>query len=194
MRRFVLSAFLALSLALAACQTPTPVHLPDGGTYTPSGWVSTARTVLSILDWAIPAARLIVSGWSASAPGTTTVILRAVDIAHDTALPGFQHALDAYEHAGGDQCAVRSAADALIASLIAIADTSGAAGWGLADPIHSALGSLGGIADTLTPVCIPALADGGAVFGVSADTRIHVALGARPPGLRPFPAIHAPAH
>lgn len=187
MRRFALSAFLAL--CLVACQTPTPVHLPDGGTYTPSGWVSTARTVLSILDWALPAARLIVSGWAASAPGTTTVILRAVDVAHDTTLPGFQHALDAYEHAGGDQCAVRASADALVASLIAVADTSGAAGWGLADPIHSALGSLGGIVDVLTPVCA---VDGGVLYGVSADARIHAALGARPPSLRPFPAIHAP--
>lgn len=192
MRRFALSAFLALSLVFAACQTPTPVHLPDGGTYTPSGWVATARTVLSILDWALPAARLIVAGWASSAPGTTTVILRAVDVAHDTTLPGFQHALDAYEHAGGDQCAVRASADALVASLIAIADTSGAAGWGLADPIHTALGSLGGIADVLTPVCVPALLDGSAVYGATADVRIRVALSARPSGLRPFPAIHAP--
>lgn len=190
LRRFATFATLFLALSLG-CTPPTPPS--DGGppVSTPSSWTDTARTVLNVLSWAIPAAKLIVSSFSSGNPTTTAPILNAMDTVQRVTLPGFQRAVDSYMREGGDRCQARAAAIALLASLLAISDTSGAAGWGLATPISSALSSLGGIIDATAPVCV---LDAG--FLASASTADQTLAAARlrlPPNLRPFPPIAPPA-
>jgi hypothetical protein len=183
---------LALALALSlGCTPPTPPS--DGGVpvSTPSSWTDTARTVLNILAWAIPAAKLIVSTFSSTAPETTSPILSAMDTVQRVTVPGFQRALDSYLREGGDRCQARAAAVALLASLIAVSDTSGAAGWGVALPISAALGSLGGIIDATAPVC--ALDAGLFASAPTADALLTAARLRLPPNLRPFPPIQPPA-
>lgn len=188
LRASLAAILVAALLSVQSCH-PQPVPSDGGASSTPASWTDTAHTVLDVLGWAIPAARLVIAAWTSTAPEAVTSVLNAVDIVSSTTLPGFSHALDAYEHAGGDRCAVRAAGNATVASLIAVTDTSGAAGWGLAAPIHTALSSLGAIVDVLAPACA---GDGGLTAGVSADARINAALAARPATLRPFAEIRPP--
>lgn len=178
-----------LAVSLLACG-PRPVPPADGGVpvVTESSWTSTTSTALNILDWTIPAVRLVVSAWAPGAPATTTAILRAIDIVKDVTLPGAHRALDAYVQRGGDQCAAKGAVVGLTDSLLTVADTLAAAGWDLAPAIHTAIQHLGAVADALTPACVP---DAG--FS-SFDSSIQRRLDARPnlTTLRPFPAIHPP--
>lgn len=187
--RHLVSIFLIALTLQVGCIPPVPPS--DGGVpvSSPSSWVDTARTVLSVLEWAIPAAKLIVSGFSSQSPTTTAPILTAMDTVQRVTVPGFRRAVDAYVREGGDRCVARAAASALLASLIAVSDTSGAAGWGIAAPLSSALASLGGIVDVTAPVCVH---DSGAVTP-TADTMLRDARARLPVALRPFPAIYPPA-
>lgn len=178
-----------LAVSLLACG-PRPVPPADGGVpvVTESSWTSTANTAFDILDWTVPAVRLVVSAWAPGAPATTTAILRALDIVHDTTLPGARRVVADYVARGGDRCAAKAAVVALTDSLLTVADTLAAAGWDLAPAIHTAIQHLGAVADALTPACVP---DAGFT---SFDSSIQRRLDARPnlTTLRPFPAIHPP--
>jgi hypothetical protein len=57
-RPFLLAILFVASLAFTSCKPP-PRPSPDTPAVTPSSWTDTARTVLSTLAWALPAAHVV---------------------------------------------------------------------------------------------------------------------------------------
>lgn len=185
-------ASLVLSVALmCGCVHPTPATDPDVPVTTPSSWVDTADVATDVLTWSLPAARLVVASFSSTDPEKVTLVLRALDIAREVSLPGFQRALHSYRTAGGSQCAVRATGLGLVAALVAVTETLSSAGWGLAAPIREAVLALGGMIDELSPVCPGCAPHGPQTLGCQPTSRtIGDALARQ--GMRPFPPLHRP--
>lgn len=145
-------ALLALCLS-ALCFTgcPGPIAPVDGGpAVTPTSWVSTARTVLLTLQWAIPAAKVVTNA-TLQDPGRTQVA-RALDAVTDSARD-LGAALDTYESRGGDQCVAHAAVGASHRALMVLATVLAANGIAIGNTIGGIIDALGSVIDGLVPAC-----------------------------------------
>ena len=185
--RFVALVLLA-SLSVGARCNPPPPPTDGAPIVTPTSWTDTARTVVEITSWSIPAMRLIVPVLGLTSQ-QEVFVLRAIDAVRDEALPAFSRALDVYDHTPTPdaRCQARRAADSLVTALLGLADALGSCGFDIAPDIHAALGGLGAIVDQLTGTCLP---DSGFY---SIHRTIGTRLEARPSTLRPFPPLLADA-
>jgi hypothetical protein len=144
-RARALVAVLCLACVTCHPQPPspsTPVQV--------STWTDTARTVLVTVRWSVPAAKVVV-GAVVSEPGRSTV-LRSLDGVAEAA-DGLQSSLDAYEHAGGDQCAAKAAVAGLSSAIVSLARTLADNGIALGSTLERVADSVGSIADALVPAC-----------------------------------------
>ena len=154
MRRLLLSLCLLLSLTTACPPRPQP---GDGGTVTPSSWTDTARAVLSVLHWAIPAARLAISLLPIDAAAKAD-ILRVLDALSATTIPSLDQAVNTYVARGGDsasRCQAFAAAGATTDALVGVARTLASQGISLGADLEQALTGLGAHVDDLLPACSP---------------------------------------
>ena len=101
-RPFLLAILFVASLAFIPSCKPPPRPSPDTPATTPSSWTDTARTVLSTLAWALPAAHVVTD--AILPEPARTIVGRALDGVGDAA-ERLHAALDAYEQRGGDRCA-----------------------------------------------------------------------------------------
>lgn len=139
---------LALSAPLAVACHPQPG--PSNSPTEVSSWTSTARTVLSSLEWIVPAARALLSTIFGGA--AEPVVARSLDAVADAA-SRLNLAVDAYEHRGGDRCAAHAAVGAVGVALVQLAQVLTDHGIALGRPIEHVVDAAGGLADTLTPAC-----------------------------------------
>lgn len=140
-------AFLVLSLA-SACR-PLPPR-PDAPAHTPSSWTDTARTVLSTLVWAVPAAHAV-TDLILNDPART-VVGRALDAVGDAA-ERLHVAVDAYDARGGDRCAAHAAVGGVRAALVAAAQTLTDHGVALGRVLERVTDSAAAMVDELVPGC-----------------------------------------
>ena len=176
---------LVLALVLTGCPA-TPVPVDGGPAVTPASWVSTAQTVVTVLDWTLPAADGLVGGLVSPAAAPTVHTAFRVAEGSTAALSS---ALATYQTTAslGSQCAARAAIDATTVALVGVASALSATGFGLAPEITSALQALAAVGDELAPACVT---DAGLPPPSRADA-VHAAL--TPAGaLRPFPTLVHP--
>ena len=170
MKRF-LSLFLASILLVTSCHpTPTPVTPPaptgDAAVVTPSGWTSTAQTVLQTLVWAIPAAQVVVD---AIIPASAVADVNRVLAGVTDAAGQLQTALSAYLSRGGSQCPAYAAVGGVTTALVALAQTLADNGIALGNTLVPIVQDLGAVADTLVPACSPEAGYASAGAGVMAQ-------------------------
>jgi len=145
-------AFLLLVASIAfsaiACRPPTPA--PDGPPTVVSSWTDTARTVLSTLEWAVPAAKALVA---VIVPDPANVLVeRALDGVADAA-GRFQESLDAYESRGGDRCAAYAAVGGVHSALVGLAQVLADHGVALGRVLERVADAAAAIGDQLVPAC-----------------------------------------
>ena len=150
-----LRALLVVVCLLVACAVtaqgchPQPPS-PSGPVTTVSSWTDTARTVLTTVRWAVPAARIICN---VTVPDSARPIVdRALDGVSQAA-DGLERALDAYEHRGGDRCAAKAAVAGVTASIETLAQVLASNGIALGNTIERIATAAGSIADELVPAC-----------------------------------------
>lgn len=152
-RARALAAVLCLALLVAITVGPVACHPQPPSPSDPtqvSSWTDTARTVLTTLRWAVPAAKLIV-GATVSEPGRA-IVLRSLDGVAEAA-DGLQGSLDAYEHAGGDRCAAKASVAGLSSSLVVLSRALADNGVALGSTLERVADAVGSIADALVPAC-----------------------------------------
>ena len=148
--RGLLKALLVASiLALPIGATCHPTPNPDGGV-TVSVWTDTARTILSAIGWAIPAARLVIV---AILPASTATLINRVFDAVLDAANRLTVAVDTYTARGGDQCAAYAAAGGLEVAIIQAMQALADHGVALGLPLEQVARSLGSLVDNLVPAC-----------------------------------------
>lgn len=143
----LLLAFAPAGAVALGCH---PQPGPSGSPTEVSSWTSTARTVLSSLEWIVPAARALLSTIFGGA--AEPVVARSLDAVADAA-SRLNLAVDAYEHRGGDRCAAHAAVGAVGVALVQLAQVLTDRGIALGRPIEHVVDAAGGLADTLTPAC-----------------------------------------
>lgn len=141
---------LALVLALVGACRPLPPPSPDTPAVTPASWTDTARTVLTTLTWALPAAHAITD--MILEDPARTVVGRTLD-GVATAAEGLQTALDAYEQRGGDRCAAHAAVGGVRTALVVAAQTLTDHGVALGRVLERATDTVAALVDTLVPGC-----------------------------------------
>jgi len=141
-------AMLAVSMSAPGCHPQPPS--PSGPVTTVSSWTDTARTVLSTVRWAVPAARIICN---VTVPDSARPIVdRALDGVSQAA-DGIERALDAYDHRGGDRCAAKAAVAGLTTAIESLAQVLASQGIALGNTIERIASAAGSIADELVPAC-----------------------------------------
>lgn len=146
---------LALAVVLLVASTTAPgCHpqppSPSGPVTTVSSWTDTARTVLTTVRWAVPAARVICD---LTVPDAARPIVdRALDGVAQAA-DGLALALDAYEHRGGDRCAAKASVAGLTTAIESLAQVLASQGIALGTTIERIASAAGSIADELVPAC-----------------------------------------
>lgn len=150
--RMPLALLVAFCLAFAApaCR-PSPVP-DDGPVSTPSAWTDTARTVLSTLRWAVPAAKVVVGALVAD-PGRA-VVVRALDAVTDAA-GRLDAAVAAYDARGGDRCAAKAAVAGVRAALVSAAQVLADHGIALGVVLERVVDAAAALVDELVPGCDP---------------------------------------
>lgn len=141
-------AFAVTVVASQGC-IPQPPS-PSGPPALVGSWTSTARTVLTTIRWAVPAARAIVE-IAVSDPGRT-VVLRSLDGLSRTA-EGLGVALDTYDARGGDRCAVKAAIGGVTVALVELSRALVAEGVALGSTFERIADAVGSVADALAPSC-----------------------------------------
>lgn len=143
-----LAVVFAVTVGPAACHPQPPS--PSGPVTTVSSWTDTARTVLSTVRWAVPAARIICN---VTVPDSARPIVdRALDGVSQAA-DGLERALDAYDHRGGDRCAAKAAVAGLTTAIESLAQVLASNGIALGNTIERIASAAGSIADELVPAC-----------------------------------------
>lgn len=145
-RRFILAS-LAAAIATAACPTPRPS--PSDPTRV-SGWADTARLVLTTIEWAVPAARAIVS---VAVPEPARAIVDRALSALAEAAGGLRDALATYEARGAEQCLAHASVGGIRSALVTLARVLADAGLALGVTFERLADSVGSIADALAPRC-----------------------------------------
>lgn len=135
---------------LAGCR-PMPVPTDGAVNVTPSAWTGVARTVLSVLGYAVPGARLILATLPIPEPAKT-LIDRALDVVA-TYAQRLGNAIDAYESRGGDACPAHAAVAGLRSALVDLARVLADNGIALGRPLEQVLDSVASIADQLVEGC-----------------------------------------
>lgn len=135
---------------LVGCR-PQPVPTDGAVNVTPSAWTNVARTVLSVLGYAVPGARLILATLPIPEPAKT-LIDRALDVVA-TYAQRLGNAIDAYESRGGDACPAHAAVAGLRSALVDLARVLADNGIALGRPLEQVLDSVAGIADQLVEGC-----------------------------------------
>lgn len=143
-------SLLILALALVGACRPLPPPSPDTPAVTPASWTDTARTVLTTLTWALPAAHVVTD---AILPDPArTVVGRALD-GVTAAADGLRTALDAYEQRGGDRCAAHAAVGGVRTALVVAAQTLTDHGVALGRVLERVTDTVAALVDTLVPGC-----------------------------------------
>lgn len=148
-RPFLLAILFVASLAFTSCKPP-PRPSPDTPAVTPSSWTDTARTVLSTLAWALPAAHAVTD--LILPEPARTVVGRALDGVADAA-ERLHAALDAYDARGGDRCAAHAAVGGVRAALVAAAQTLVDHGVALGRVLERVTDATAALVDELVPGC-----------------------------------------
>lgn len=150
-RPFLLAILFVASLAFTSCKPP-PRPSPDTPAVTPSSWTDTARTVLSTLAWALPAAHAVTD--LILPEPARTVVGRALDGVADAA-ERLHAALDAYDARGGDRCAVQGAVAATRAALVSLGQVLVEHGIALGQVLERVTDAAAALVDELIPECEP---------------------------------------
>ncbi len=150
-RSLILAMMFIASLAFVSCKPP-PRPSPDTPAVTPSSWTDTARTVLSTLAWALPAAHVVTD--AILPEPARSVVGRALDGVADAA-ERLHAALDAYDARGGDRCAAHAAVGGVRAALVAAAQTLVDHGIALGRVLERVTDATAALVDELVPGCDP---------------------------------------
>jgi hypothetical protein len=156
----------------------------DGGTSTPTSWVSSVMTAMSILNTALPGAIAVVQALPVD-PTAKQGIITGLQTAQ-AAIPGVDQALTNYQQnpSVANECVARAATQLVATSLLAVGDALATIGLDIPSVILVALGGLGSVIDELLPVC-PSVDAGVSTQSIAAH------LNARPhmDSLRQFPPL-----
>lgn len=153
-RARAIAAVLIVAFCLAITAGPLACHpqppSPSGPPTVVGSWVSTTRTVLTTIRWAVPAAKVVI-GAVVSDPGRS-VVLRALD-GLALAAEGLERSLDIYEARGGDRCAVRAGIGGVTSALVELSRVLAAEGVALGTTFERIADAVGSVADSLAPTC-----------------------------------------
>ena len=144
------SAVLLVASLAPGCHPQPPA--PDGIAVTPGSWTSTARTVLTTLRWAVPAARMVTNVLLDDP--ARSIVGRALDAVTDAA-GRLDTALGAYEARGGDRCAAKAAVAGVRSALVSTAQVLVDHGIALGVVLERVVDTAAALVDELVPGCDP---------------------------------------